>query len=147
MNAPSPHDAFEEIRREHEELRERLGRMHRALEQEGIADQEVSAMLMELYRALESHFRNEEHEGFFDQITSHDPRLSTNTRRLCTEHQELLHIAMEMARFSAAGASSQARRRELRSRFQAFSKQLMHHESDENALVQQAYQEDIGAHD
>jgi hemerythrin len=147
MKFKSTHDACEAIRREHEELRERIGRIHRALALEEISDLEVSAMLRELCMALESHFENEENDGFIDEVTAHDPRLTSAARRLCREHQEMLRTATEMARFATTGANSKTRARELRSRFQAFRKQLMHHESDENGLMQQAYQEDIGAHD
>ena len=147
MNANSPHDVYEAIRQEHEELRERIGRIHHALAQNEVCGPDISAMLTELCTALETHFQNEEHDGFFDEITTHDPRLNPDAKRLCKEHQDMLNTATEMARFSSTGADSKARMRELRSRFQAFSKQLMHHESEENALVQQAYQEDIGAHD
>jgi hypothetical protein len=56
------------------------------------------------------------------------------------------HILIYSRRISGAtgGNLSVAWRLDLSSEFHAFTKELMHHESEENKLLQQAYQEDIG---
>jgi hemerythrin len=144
---PTDRQVFEEIRREHEALREKLGHIHQVVTAQEVRIDEVTSLLLDLRNALAVHFENEEHKGFFDEITTQAPRLNPHIDRLCSEHQEMLNTASELARFASAGGGSDAWRRELNSRFQVFSSQLMHHESEENALLQQAYQEDIGSHD
>jgi hypothetical protein len=59
----------------------------------------------------------------------------------------MLHTASELARFASAGSGSESWWRELNSRFHVFSKELMHHEGEENQLLQEAYQDDIGSKD
>ena len=75
------------------------------------------------------------------------PRLAGRADRLCLEHEQFLHRATELCRLAEAGTSSMAWWRELSSRCHKFSKQLMHHESEENKLLQQAHQDNIGASD
>jgi hypothetical protein len=104
--------------------------------------------LNEFQSALKVHFSNEElAEGFFEQITAHAPRLSNQAGRLCVEHEELTRKAAELCQFAMAGCPSMSWWRELSNRCQQFSRQLMHHESDESKLLQQAYLEDISAND
>jgi hemerythrin len=143
----SDRQVFEEIRDEHEALRKKLGKIHQVLAAPCVRGDEVASLLFDLRKTLATHFENEEHKGFFDDITTHAPRLNPQAKRLCSEHVEILHTASELAQFASVGIDSKASQRELGSRFHTLSKQLMDHESEENALLQQAYQEDIGGHD
>jgi hypothetical protein len=59
----------------------------------------------------------------------------------------LTRKAAQLCQFAAAGGPSMSWWRELSNRCQQFSRQLMHHESDETRLLQQAYLEDISAND
>jgi hypothetical protein len=77
----------------------------------------------------------------------HAPQFTDRAGSLCKEHRKLLVEAVELCRFAAAGTPSMAWWRELSTRCQDFSRRLMHHESEENRLLQQAYLEDIGTHD
>jgi hypothetical protein len=56
----------------------------------------------------------------------------------------LLRKADELCRFASAGSPSMTWWRELSTRCQELSRQLMHHESEENTLLQRAYLEDLG---
>jgi len=136
---------FEKIQQEHETLRSDLGHVHSVLENPGVSRGELLAQLKHLRTALSDHFWNEENEGFFTEVTALAPRLVPQAHELCAEHQEMMHRASELVRFAAAGAPSELWRMELKSRFQAFGKQLMHHESEENSLLQRSFQQDIGA--
>jgi len=140
-------EVFEKIQAEHEALRANIAHIHHLLAAHNTPGDELANQLHHLHTALVEHFWHEEHKGFFDEVTAQAPRLIPQAHKLCAEHQEMLHIASELARFASAGAGSETWWRELNSRFHAFSKQLMHHEGEENALLQQAYQDDIGAHD
>ena len=140
-------DVVEEIRLEHEALRKMLGNVHAVLAGSHVAGATVASLLLELHDELVLHFSNEEFHGFFGEITTRAPELLPSADKLCAEHRDMLRKASELAQFARAGADSQEWWRELKTRFHVFSTQLMHHESEENSLLQQAYQDDIGAHD
>jgi iron-sulfur cluster repair protein YtfE (RIC family) len=131
-------EVFEKIEQEHESLRSNLGHVHSVLDDRGVSREELLSQLNHLRTALVDHFWNEENEGFFDEVTAHAPTLVPQAHKLCAEHQEMMREASELVRFATAGAASEVWWRELKSRFQVFSKQLMHHESEENSLLQQA---------
>jgi iron-sulfur cluster repair protein YtfE (RIC family) len=140
-------EVFENIQREHEELRENIAHIHQLLAAHNTPGDELATQLHHLHTALVEHFWHEEHKGFFDEVVAQAPQLTRQAHKLCAEHQEMLHTASELARFAAAGAGSETWWRELSSRFHVFGKQLMHHEGEENSLLQQAYQDDVGTHD
>jgi iron-sulfur cluster repair protein YtfE (RIC family) len=140
-------EVLENIQREHEALRESIAHIHQLLAAHNTPGDELATQLHRLHTALVEHFWHEEHKGFFDEVVSQAPRLTPQAHKLCAEHQEMLHTASELSRFASAGAGSETWWRELNSRFHVFSKQLMHHEGEENSLLQQAFQVDIGAHD
>ena len=137
-------EVFERIKQEHDALREKLRRIHDVLAGPEIAAEEMARLLREFQNALKVHFSNEESDGFFEEVTTQAPRLADRANQLCIEHEQLLHKATELCRLAEAGSLSTASWRELSSRWHEFSKQLMHHESEENTLLQQTHQEDIG---
>lgn len=145
MNHTLDHEVAEKIKQEHDMLRDKLRQIHSALAVQEMAPQELSGLLNEFQSALAVHFSNEEEsEGFFESVTAHSPRLALQAGQLCIEHEALMQKATELCRFAGAGSPSLAWWRELSSRCHEFSRQLMHHESDEGQLLQQAYQEDLG---
>jgi hypothetical protein len=138
---------FENIQREHDLLREQLGHIHRLLSRHDTPGDQIAAQLQHFHGELIDHFWNEQNDGFFADVVTQAPNLTTQARKLCAEHRAILLKVSELARFAAAGYGSEAWWRELKSRFQVFSKLLMRHESDENSLLQQAHQHDIGVVD
>lgn len=144
---PPDHDSIELTQKEHEELRSKLGRIHHALPESEGRRAEIESLLRDLRDALAAHFDHEEHKGFFHDITERAPRLNPQADKLCTEHEEMLQTADELVQLVSAGASSENWLPEVHARFREFSKRLMHHESEENGLLQQAFQEDIGSND
>jgi hypothetical protein len=145
MNATSPPQVLEKIKIEHDALRAKLGRIHACLVGPEIAAEDIVELLREFRSALAAHFSNEEESaGFFASITAHAPRLAHQAGRLCVEHEALLRKADELCRFASAGSPSMTWWRELSTRCHEFSRRLMHHESEENNLLQRAYLEDLG---
>jgi hypothetical protein len=148
MNATTSSDVFEKIKQEHDALRDKLRRINAYLAGPDIAAGEIAELVHEFRSALAVHFSNEEEtEGFFESVTTHAPRLTHQAGTLFTEHKALMSKAGELCRFASAGSPSVTWWRELRARCREFSRQLMHHESEESKLLQQAYQEDIGGDD
>ena len=145
MSAPS--EVIEKTIQEHDALRDKVRRIHTVLAGREPAKIEVETLLREFLNALLVHFSSEEDDGFFEEVASHAPRLSSQAGRLCIEHKQLLHEADELCRFAAAGSPSMLWWRELSSRCHEFSRRLMQHEREENKLLQESHQTDIGACD
>ena len=147
MSPLTSHKIVEKIMHEHDALREKVRRIHTVLAQPDPSQPEINLLLREYMNALIVHFSNEEDEGFFDEVTASAPRLERSASRLCMEHKKLVRQVDELCRFAAAGSPSIVWWRELSLRCHEFNKQLMHHESEENRLLQQAHQIDIGPND
>jgi iron-sulfur cluster repair protein YtfE (RIC family) len=140
-------DVFDRVMQEHDALRNKVQRIHTVLARPEPTRDEIATLLHEFMSTLIVHFATEENDGFFDDVTAHAPQLASRAGKLCIEHKELLREADELYRFAAAGSPSMPWWRELHARCHEFSKRLMHHESDENGLLQEAHQSDIGAYD
>jgi iron-sulfur cluster repair protein YtfE (RIC family) len=147
MRSESSHEVMDRIRLEHEALRDQLRHIQQLLTKHPLPGNGVAGALHDFQSALLDHFWNEENNGFFDEVASQAPNLTPSAHKLCAEHQEMVHAVAELTRFAQAGSHSETWWRELKSRFQAFGKRLMHHESEESTLLQMAYQKDVGTHD
>jgi iron-sulfur cluster repair protein YtfE (RIC family) len=143
----SQSNVIDRVLQEHNALRDKVSQIHSILASPEPSQDEIETLLREFLNAMLVHFSNEENEGFFDQVTAHSPRLAGQAGKLCVEHKQMLREAEELCRFAAAGSPSMPWWRELRSKCHEFSKRLMHHEHEENKLLQEAYQTDIGAYD
>lgn len=141
----SHRSTFEQTQQEHEQLRERIRFLHQRMEDRPAEPGKITALLRELRDALEAHFRGEECDGFFDQIVTRAPQLSRLAQKLTQEHADMLRQADSLILIAAADASTIPA--DLISGFQAFSKLLMRHESEENSMLQSAYQDDLGTKD
>lgn len=140
-------EIIEQIMQEHDALRDKVRRIHAVLAQSVPAPDEVETLLREFLTTLVVHFSNEEDEGFFREVTAHAPRLAGQAGKLCVEHRQMLQEANELCRFAAAGSPSMLWWRELSTRCHEFSKRLMHHEVEENKLLHESHQVDIGVCD
>jgi iron-sulfur cluster repair protein YtfE (RIC family) len=140
-------EVFERTNQQHHVVREKLREIHDVLAGPKIAVAEMLRLLHEFHNDLAVHFKSEEADGFFEEITTLAPRLTVQADKLCVEHEHMLYTMTELCRFATAGSPSMPWWQELGSRCHEFSKQLMHHESEENKLLQQSYQEDVGTAD
>ena len=97
---------------------------------------------------LASHFKLEEDHGILQDIAEERPRLAEDVRGIIAEHGLMLHQlreirqgrddpALELKPFLAKTENA----------FETFVKTLIHHESNENQLVNEAYNWDIGDKD
>ena len=149
MNTSGPRHSIpvEQVEREHEELRQLLGTIHKSLAEPSSSMSLVAQQLATLCDKLECHFRTEEDGGFFAQITDQAPRLSDQADKLCEEHRAMLDEAQAIAAKATLSDPSNDLRQEIQSVFHEFSKHLMHHEHEENEMLQKAYWDDIGPAD
>ena len=137
----------EAIRREHAELRALLGQMSEILSARQVPLEEVVRKLSSLRDQLDSHFRHEESEGFFEQIADHAPRLAGRIKGLCSEHVNMLDDLDELLEQVMQGDGSDGWWQFIAAAFHDLSKRLMEHERVENELLQRAYTDDIGSKD
>ena len=137
----------EQIRREHDELRQLLGSVRRTLADRLETVASVAEKLSELCEHVETHFAEEETGGFFDQVLEKEPRFGERTQALQNEHVQLLAAVRKLAETSRAEGDSDDWWLRVEGEFHEFSKDLMRHESKENELLQDTLSVDIGAAD
>ena len=148
MNEKTASDTrAEQIRREHEELRQLLGSVRRTLADRLETVASVVEKLSDLCEHVETHFAEEETGGFFDQVLEKEPRFGNRTQALQNEHVQLLAAVRKLAETSLAEGDSDDWWRRVEGEFHEFSKDLMRHESKENELLQDTLSVDIGAED
>lgn len=141
------HDVFEQTRQEHEELRDLLGAVTRALSQRHDTVDRVAELLTTLSEHAQTHFDQEESSGFFEQVVAKAPRLSDRADALLQEHAALRETLRSLATQARENRTSPDWWDDMEKGFHDFSKRLMHHESEENAILQEAYGQDIGSQD
>ena len=138
---------FEEVRRDHEELRELLGAVSRALAEGGEDVGRVSRMFTSLCQSIDNHFKAEEEGKLFDQITEQAPRLADRVAAVRREHHDLLDQIQKIAARAHVKTGSGQWWQQLGTDFQQFGQALMRHEREEGELIQGAYGVDIGSKD
>ena len=107
-------------------------------------------MLEDLRDHLALHFALEEAYGYFDEPLQVDPRLSSRAKVLRSQHRELYLLACDLIDHAMQlhdGHNIRALARRLVAEFADFEDQLHRHEQDENDLIQQEWDDDIGVGD
>ena len=137
----------ESIVHEHAQLRLILDSVRETLLDRQATPQVVAAMIIELSSRIKQHFDHEEQGGFFEEVIDVAPRLSDRAEALLQQHLEFvdqLDLLQQHAESPAPSDSWWARLIQL---FDEFLHRFLAHEQAENALLLQAYNEDIGAED
>jgi hypothetical protein len=143
---------MQEIKQENQRLRDLLAAARRltrqSVEQNGHPRQFVE-LLGELCDQLALHFSLEESYGYFEDAIDAAPRMAERAESLRSEHVTLFDKIRAIA-----DDADEAVRRQLphvmefiARRFCDFDAALGHHESQENALILEAFDEDIGVGD
>lgn len=140
-------ETIERLMHEHDELQDKIRRIHGVLSGPEPGQREIEELLREFITALLVHFSNEEDDGFFAEVSARAPQLADAAAKLCVEHRELLKEVNELCRFATAGSPSMLWWRELECRCHEFNKRLMNHESQENKLLHEAHKNDVGVDD
>ena len=94
--------------------------------------------------ALIEHFAQEESEnGFFSEALAAEPRLHARVEQLRSEHPALQRELTALIDEARAAADAEAWSAATR-RYRAFADGLRRHENAENAIVAEAFGDDIG---
>jgi iron-sulfur cluster repair protein YtfE (RIC family) len=103
--------------------------------------------LEELRDHLARHFAQEEEGGYLEESLTRMPRLSQAVRDVLADHPALLaELDGLLERLAARDIGSEAWRQAGRD-FEAFASHLLAHERNENAVLQEGYNEDLGLAD
>lgn len=104
----------------------------------------IRQRLAELRDHLRDHFDQEEKGGFLEESIARMPRLSAAAREVVAEHPQLLaEIDALLEGLPVGDIREQAWQAAVRD-FATFTDHLLAHERNENAVVQQGYNEDFG---
>ena len=146
-NETMTHDYYELIKREHHELGVALHDTEAAFEARPRDIAAIQIAVEHLFQLLESHFTHEEEGGFLHEAIERAPRVSRRASELLEQHAALRSaIASLREQVSSADAESRTWDKS-HGMFIALMADLGKHESGENALLQEAYTEDIGTKD
>jgi len=107
-------------------------------------------MLEDLRDHLALHFALEEAYGYFDEPLKVDPRLSSRAKVLRSQHRKLYLLSCDLIDHAMElhdGHNLRALAYRLVAEFAEFDAQLNRHEQDENELIQQEWDDDIGVCD
>jgi len=104
----------------------------------------VRDRLEELRDHLRDHFVQEEQGGFLEESIARMPRLSVAAREVVADHPRLLaELDTLLDKLPAQDVRDESWD-EAAHGFAAFTEHLLAHERNENAVVQQGYNEDFG---
>jgi len=104
----------------------------------------VRDRLEELRDHLRDHFVQEEQGGFLEESIARMPRLSVAAREVVAEHPRLLAELDTLVDKLPTQDVRDDSWDEAAHGFAAFTEHLLAHERNENAVVQQGYNEDFG---
>jgi hemerythrin len=149
MVPPTPSGRLSEntIRHQHQQLRSLMEVISNRFCYEHKSTRDLVSLLNALADHLQMHFEFEETDGYFFGLAQTTPHVSATVERLLREHEVMLEevgslVTMAREAFETAQDTS-----DLAERFSRFHARLENHEHEENKLVQDAYNIDIGTKD
>jgi len=107
--------------------------------------EETRTRLGALRDQLAAHFDEEERNGYLAEALAAAPRFSTRADQLCQEHKNFLAELDRLRRCLRADEPESWK--EARSDFEQLVANIRKHEGSENAIVQAAFGDDVGAAD
>jgi iron-sulfur cluster repair protein YtfE (RIC family) len=135
------------IRRQHQQLQSLLEAISNRFQYEQKPTRNLVSLLNALAVHLQMHFEFEESDGYFSSLSSITPRITSTVEKLLREHEEMrekIDALVAMARDDFATARDTS---DLAEQFSQFRDQLSNHEHEENKLIQDVYNVDIGTKD
>lgn len=132
---------------EHRHLREIIFEFRVVLATRDATRRQVAMRLKELTQQVLNHFDHEETGGYFGEAIDTAPQLSERADALLAEHAQLAEKLVALQHRADTQISSTRWWHALEQDFNDFMDRFSAHEKAENALLQEAYFDDIGAED
>ncbi len=132
---------------QHRELHDLLVEARGAFESPPREAELARGRLERLREHLARHFAQEEEGGFLEESLVRMPRLAAAARDVVAEHPVLLADLDRLLERLAARDIESDSWRQAGHDFEAFASRLLAHERNENAVVQDGYNEDLGLGD
>jgi hypothetical protein len=135
---------------QHRELHTLVSRIHERFDEvaaQTVASGQAAALrepLQALRDYLRCHFQQEERGGFLEESLARMPRLAAAATAVLAEHPRLLEELDRLIESLPMADISRLQRADLEAGFDRFCQHLLTHERNENAVVQEGYNEDLG---
>lgn len=141
------HDFFELMKREHSELIDLMTQVRHAIASDIRDPGGVNQLIGDLYENVVSHFHHEEEGGYLSEALERAPRLTESAEKLFKQHESLGELLGELRGLTQKRENTDIWWKTLGDSFNNFSRELLLHESAEDALVQEAFTQDVGTGD
>jgi hemerythrin len=146
MNALYPNGlaSANTIRQQHQRLHSLLGAIESRFRHERKASRNLVSLLNALAVHLQTHFELEESDGYLSHLVRLSPGLSAAVDRLLREHTALLKEVNDLVARSREVFATNRDTADLAARFARLHRKLTDHDHEENKLIQEAYNLDLG---
>jgi hypothetical protein len=121
------------LQQEHADIFRNLQKLDESLAP--VSPTELCSRLGEVRGQVTDHFRFEEEGGYMAPLLKEEPRFGAQVADLLAEHRQMSDTLDAIIRDLQAASGSEV----PCDRVRAWMKQMRHHESKENSLVQEAY--------
>jgi iron-sulfur cluster repair protein YtfE (RIC family) len=135
-----------QIRHEHQEICGLVAALYRTLAERHEPPNRVAGLLAHLGQRIRAHFHDEEAAGVFEDLERRLPQCANDVAELRKEHHDLAARLDRLDQLASGDYTPQCWN-ELEREFREFGTILSRHETRENALIQRAFNEDIGERD
>ena len=135
------------IRYQHQQVKSLLEAISHRFRYEQKPSRNLVSLLNALALHLQMHFEFEESDAYFSSLVQKTPHLSATVERLLREHELLLKKVDTLVELAREALATDGDTSDLSKLFSQFHSQLVNHEHEENKVIQEIYNVDIGTKD
>ncbi|MBX3433036.1 MAG: hemerythrin domain-containing protein [Pirellulales bacterium] len=141
------HKLADAVQVDHHELNGLLADIRKQFADQRRSKRALEKLVTQLAELCEGHFQREEEGGYMREAVQQAPQLASRAKTLGDEHEPLQEAIEKLRILVHSGVESAAWWVRVQSDFSSFAKTISRHESEENALLQEAFTQDVGTKD
>lgn len=151
------HELYEQVVQEHRELHEVMEELRKTFRELAATHEDhakygekvprLIEALGEMQTQLTQHFATEEDGGYMAEVLKVAPRFGEHAKKLQRQHEEFLGTLAHLRRRVQEFHPDKDRWTNIEEQFDRLLENLKVHEQQENDMLQEAYEEDVGAAD